>query len=358
MFRQIALLFGLAGCFAASAVFAQEKAPVRDIAGSRDAPILKRYEGAVIVSHERKAFTDFKLPLSRLEPTDKRDTNNNLLHQPKQAKDLEGTLTRLVYIVPAGRSPLEVLRNYEAEVKAAGGEVLFSCKGDDCGGDSTRSISGGGGDSSLAMQFMYERDLKDAAFSNGACVLTAKISDQRYSALRLPVEGGDAHVAVLTYQASDDTHCKQINGRTVAMVHILEPKGREQKMVTVSAADMGRSLTTTGRISLYGIYFDTDKSEIKPESSTTLAEIAKLLAAEPKLAVLVVGHTDSTGDFARNTDLSKRRAEAVVGALTRQYRIAPQRLRAAGVGMVAPVASNDDETGRAKNRRVELVKLN
>jgi outer membrane protein OmpA-like peptidoglycan-associated protein len=129
-------------------------------------------------------------------------------------------------------------------------------------------------------------------------------------------------------------------------------------MVVVSADEMARSIATTGRVALYGIFFDFDKADIKATSEPTLAEIATLLKSEPRLAVLIVGHTDNQGGFDYNMDLSRRRAEAVVKTLITRHRIEAKRLRGAGVGMVAPAASNDEEDGRAQNRRVELVKLN
>ena len=89
---------------------------------------------------------------------------------------------------------------------------------------------------------------------------------------------------------------------------------------------------------------------------TLLAEIGKLLKAEPNLKVFIVGHTDNAGGFDYNMSLSQRRAKSVVDQLIQSYGISADRLKAAGAGMIAPVASNDDEAGRAKNRRVEIVK--
>jgi outer membrane protein OmpA-like peptidoglycan-associated protein len=129
-------------------------------------------------------------------------------------------------------------------------------------------------------------------------------------------------------------------------------------MVVVKADEMARNIATTGRVALYGIFFDTNKADLKPESNPTLMEIAGLLKVDSKLAVLIVGHTDNQGAYDYNVDLSRRRAEAVVKALTTSFQADPKRLRAAGVGMLAPAASNDAEDGRAKNRRVEVVKLN
>ena len=109
-------------------------------------------------------------------------------------------------------------------------------------------------------------------------------------------------------------------------------------------------------MAVYGIYFDTGKATLKPESDAALAEIAKLLTADTALKLNVVGHTDNAGSLDANMKLSQARAEAVAKALTRRHGIAASRLKSFGVASLAPVASNDSEDGRAKNRRVELVK--
>ena len=338
--------------------FAEATIPTKDIAGARDNPLIKRYDGSFIVSYERLAFTDFKVPLSPLEATDGRDRMNNQLFLPKKAAEVEGARTRIAYLLPADRSPLEVLRNYEDVVKAAGGEVLFTCKGDACGGDPNRSSAGGGGHSSLMMYFVVESQLKDASFSNGACAQASGIDDQRFFAAKIPQSAGDAYVTVHTFLINDTLYCKAFNGRTIAVVHILEPKPRDQKMVVVKADEMARTIGATGRVALYGIFFEFDKADLKAESNPTLMEIAQLLKSDPKLAILIVGHTDNQGAYDYNIELSRRRAEAVTKALVANHGADAKRLRGAGVGMLAPAASNDAEKGRAKNRRVEIVKLN
>ncbi len=108
-------------------------------------------------------------------------------------------------------------------------------------------------------------------------------------------------------------------------------------------------------MALYGIYFDTDKAELKPESEPTLVEISKLLKADAKLKLFVVGHTDNVGTFDHNLKLSQASAAAVVAALTKKHGVAAARLTPFGAGPTSPVASNAAEAGRAKNRRVELV---
>jgi outer membrane protein OmpA-like peptidoglycan-associated protein len=152
-----------------------------------------------------------------------------------------------------------------------------------------------------------------------------------------------------------DMHKETFN-HAIVLLDVIEAKPMDTKMVTVSAGEMSKGIAATGHIALYGIYFDTDKTDIKPESAPTLKEIAALLKQDPKLLLFVVGHTDNVGGDDYNMDLSRRRATSVVTALASQHGIDPRRLKPAGVGLLAPVAPNDTEDGRAKNRRVELVK--
>jgi outer membrane protein OmpA-like peptidoglycan-associated protein len=138
-------------------------------------------------------------------------------------------------------------------------------------------------------------------------------------------------------------------------LRIIEKKAMEQH-ITADAAALGNDIRSTGHVAVYGINFDTAKSTIKPESAQAIAEIGKLLMADPGLKVFVVGHTDNVGSVDSNMKLSQDRAEAVLQSLVKDHGIAADRLRAAGCGAFAPVATNDTEEGRAKNRRVELVK--
>ncbi|WP_077001833.1 OmpA family protein [Variovorax sp. KK3] len=330
--------------------------PTADLKGAKDSALLKRYEGAYIVVTEQKAFAEFVLPVSALvEVPDKRDRMNNRLHEPKERKALEGAYTRLVYVVPNGRSPLEVSRNYRDEIQGKGGQVLFECKDADCGGDPKRGSSGGGGEMSMAMYLYPESRVTAEYGSTGYCAMTAYISDQRYLAAQMPNAG--AHVSVLTYTVvAPDRNgiCNGINERTVAVVDIVEAKAREQKMVTVQASEMASAIAGTGRIALYGIFFDFNKADVKPESDATLEQISKLLKDNKALKLIVVGHTDNVGGFSSNMDLSQRRAAAVVASLV-QRGIGKERLAPHGVSFASPVATNKTDEGRAKNRRVELV---
>jgi outer membrane protein OmpA-like peptidoglycan-associated protein len=138
-------------------------------------------------------------------------------------------------------------------------------------------------------------------------------------------------------------------------VRIVEKKAMQQ-YIEADAAALGSDIKSTGHVAVYGILFDTNKSVVKPESKPALDEIAKLLKQDPALKLKVVGHTDMVGSVEANMTLSQARAQAVVQALVSQHAVAAARLKGYGVGPLAPVATNDTDEGRAKNRRVDLVK--
>ncbi len=138
-------------------------------------------------------------------------------------------------------------------------------------------------------------------------------------------------------------------------LRIVEKKAMAQYVVADAAA-FQNDIRSTGHAAVYGITFDTDSARIKPESAQAIGEIAKMLQGDAGLKVFVVGHTDNSGAVDHNLKLSQERAQAVLDSLVKDHGIAPARLRAHGCGPFAPVASNDTEEGKAKNRRVELVK--
>lgn len=136
---------------------------------------------------------------------------------------------------------------------------------------------------------------------------------------------------------------------------VVEEKAMQQSVALVTADTMPTELAAKGHIALY-INFDTDKATLRPDGKPAIDEIATLLKNDARLKLSIEGHTDNSGDTKHNLDLSRQRADAVVRTLVAGG-IDAARLQAAGRGAEKPVADNKDETGRAKNRRVELVKL-
>lgn len=294
-------------CLTVTAASAQ----TRDVAGSRDYPGIGRFAGSVITGYVIKDFD-----AARMQAAPFKDG------QPVDARRLEGRVIRIAYRTNPGPSILEVSRNFETQLAKAGFETLLACDTDACG----------------AMPFTEAIDTLPVP------QMWVDGFNYRYYAGR-KIEGGrETFASVLVSQSNQDI---------TAQVTVAELGAIANKMV--DAAAMAKGLGETGHIALYGIYFDTDKAVLKPESRPTLEQIAKLLTSQPQLNVFIVGHADSQGAYEYNLDLSKRRAEAVAAELVKSFRIVQTRLRTAGVGLLAPVGSNTSDAGRALNRRVELV---
>ncbi len=288
----------------------------QDVEGSKDHPMISRYSGSWIIGYVTKEYDEYLLPTGKVEGD-----------QPTKSEHLEGKITRITYQAPQGRSTLEVFRNYEGALKRAGFQTLFSCAGEACGfGHVSQTVTA-------------ERMIDDWHAEPGFA--------QRHLSAKLSRPEGDVYVNLYVIN-SDDGPATQLD--------IIEMKPMAGGLVTVNAASLASDISRTGHASVYGIYFDTGKADVKPESDSTLKEIAKLLQEQADLKLYVVGHTDNQGALDMNMDLSRRRADAVVKELTTKYSVAASRLKPLGDGPSAPVASNDSDEGRAKNRRVELVK--
>lgn len=183
------------------------------------------------------------------------------------------------------------------------------------------------------------RNYEDALKAAGATILG---SDERRVAAELR-KGG----------AMTGVYVEAFNEGNVYSLTIVESQPMRQDVVADAAA-MGKDISATGKTIIYGIYFDTGSAAIKPESEPSLVQMVKLLENRPSLKVYVIGHTDNTGTLELNLKLSADRADAVVKALVGRG-IAPSRLKAAGVASYCPIAANANEQGRTQNRRVELV---
>jgi outer membrane protein OmpA-like peptidoglycan-associated protein len=164
----------------------------------------------------------------------------------------------------------------------------------------------------------------------------------------------DLYVRVEKAGAISWVHVGPYNGGDGYILEIVEEKAMAQQ-VTADAAALSAELKATGHVAVYGITFDADKADLRPEARAAIAEVAKLLKQDPNLKLFVVGHTANVGSVEAGLKLSQARSAAVVKALIEEYGIQPVRLSAFGAGPYCPVSTNQTEEGRAKNRRVELV---
>jgi outer membrane protein OmpA-like peptidoglycan-associated protein len=183
------------------------------------------------------------------------------------------------------------------------------------------------------------RNYEAAAKQIGGVVLS---DDVRRTTIRIAKAGKETWVAL---EAFNDGRSYELN--------IIERQLMTQDVVADAAA-LRSGLKENGHVEVPGIFFDTAKSDLKPESEPALKELVAMLQGNPTLSVWVVGHTDSAGTVASNMSLSAARAAAVVKSLV-QSGITANRLAPYGAGPYAPVATNATDEGRARNRRVELV---
>jgi len=303
-----------------------------DLPGSSDPPQMRRYEGSRIIGYRAPTFDEFVLPLG--SPTS--------FSPPAYEASLpvEGLVSRYTYVAPEGRSAVELLRNYRLEFERLGLEVLYEKRADERGwfGPTFDVISN---EDRIGQILMYNEAQER--------VLVGKSSDPQ------PIY---YYVFVTTYRDGViPEHLRETVSadRGLVQIVVVAPESLTERMTFVNAAEMSRSLASSGRVILDGLYFDTDSDVLRADSRPLIDEVVKLLRENPQLKVRVVGHTDNQGATDYNLDLSRRRTASIVTELTANHGIAAERLDPFGAGPYAPVASNDTEEGRARNRRVELV---
>lgn len=309
MFPRRVLL--IIGSIAVCMMFGKAQQPVADH------PLISRFAGSEVNEYDLKEFDEYPLVLGPYQKG-----------KFQKVERLEGKVTHFHYTNPPNRSSLEIFRNYLSALQRAGFKILFMCNDRECGEGTNNN---------------------DLGKSIGWwCIDWDCGEPMRYVAAKLSRQSGDVYVAI-------KVRSNGVNETEGTFLNVIEVKPMEGGLVTVNAAELAGDIAQTGHAAVYGIYFDSGKAVVKPESDPTLAEISKLLASDSQLKLHVIGHTDNVGTLASNMALSKQRADAVVAALVTRYDVAPGRLQAAGVGPLAPVATNRNENGRGKNRRVELV---
>lgn len=330
-----------------AAAFLAPLCPAKDAAGSKDHPALKRIEGSEIIWSKTSKFDEYSIPLEQVQFDYDKQT-----YKPTKTEKAEGARTTLYYKLPGETSTLEAVKQYEADLKPAGFETLFTAANDKLDDGFNRFIT---------QTFPTVKGTKGLEYLH-----EFNHDEQRFMALKGTGKSGNTlYVTLYAFVLQDvgtgfdelrDAH-QLDKGQTIVRVDVLETKAMEARMTVVKAAEITSSIEQTGRIAIYGVLFDTGKADLKPESADSLAEMAAAIKATPGKKYLIVGHTDNAGDFALNQTLSKNRAAAVTAALTKNHGVPAAAMIPVGVGMAAPTASNADEAGRAKNRRVEIVAM-
>jgi OOP family OmpA-OmpF porin len=275
----------------------------QDEAGCKDYPLFTRFPNMHIVGCESRQFD------LRAFPTGPADKDG----QTKPV-EVEGSVQWINYELNEGATPpsgLQIMRNFENAAKKAGGTIEGQypgwCKANY---DPERMPDMGNGCLSFALTMKFVRGGKET-----------------WALLQVDQDGANYRMTV---------------------------SEREAMKQDISVTELVDKLSKDGFVTLY-VNFDTGKSTIKTDSAETLDAAAAALKAAAELRVEVAGHTDNVGTPEANLKLSQDRAQAVMAALTERG-IKAERLTAKGYGQTSPVADNRTEDGRAKNRRVELVK--
>lgn len=296
---------------------------------------LKKFEGAELINKVEGKFTSYSVLVDVKDGSQTR----------RGTEQVEGSVNRFIYRV-RGASAYEVIRNYEEQFTADGFTIRHK-------NDKEGYMLGG------AFCSQKVRVCADGLFG------TSFSANQQYVSASKVVDGVSLFAVVIVaderaaknYTFESGAKMKVERDDTVVGVDVIRPKALQKKMVVENASFIESKLRESGKVDLYGIYFDFNKSNLKPESAKTIEEIAQVLRNDGALRLAVRGHTDNVGAAEYNLTLSRERAGAVASALVEKYAVQASRLVPEGRGASEPIASNDTEEGRAKNRRVELAKL-
>jgi outer membrane protein OmpA-like peptidoglycan-associated protein len=296
----------------------------QDVDGSGDHPLIERVAGSYIFTYQTSEYERIEIPTGPA-------TNDGF----ESIDTMEGEYFEYTYrFEDKDVSTMRVKASYRDMLEENGFDILFAGSEDELG------FRDGAG---LLMQGDYDRP-------DRRCCSADRNGDIRY----LAAKSGDGNVlmSLVTFKA-------QLGMGTVALVDVVQAEAMETSMdhQPLSSEEMSSGIEEHGRIAVQNILFETDSDEILPESADALGTIAKLMNDEPEMTLLVVGHTDNTGNFDYNVSLSMDRASSVVSYLVDEMNISDDRLQAAGAGMMAPTTTNRTEEGRSLNRRVELVEI-
>lgn len=284
-----------------------------DKEGSQDHSLIQRFKQSYIYDYEITSFEPYTIV------TGKSDGSKFTATQ-----EVEGKVYRIFYSLPTSAgSVYEIYSNYLKALQSNGAEILFNCKNlSDCGRyfwDYLRDL-----DKKIQMPPYYGEE---------SAYLAAKFSK----------DGMGYYVTIIPGYGL---------GEMGYEVTVVEVKEMEQQ---ISLDGIEKAMNDKGKVSLYGILFDTGSDVIKESSYKEIGLIAQYLKKNTSKNVYIVGHTDNTGSYSTNLTLSEKRAKAVMNALSSKYGISVDKMTSIGVGPVAPESKNTSEEGRKKNRRVEIV---
>lgn len=250
-----------------------------------------------------------------------------------ETRAFSGQVRRTVWTLPSpGLTTLQILDPLRAQLKAKGYRVVFDCADRTCGG----------------FDFRFATDVVPAP------AMYVDLGDFRYL---LAERGTDEAIALMVSRApgAGFVQMTEVTPRDGEAVHVVTSSKSVDVTLPSEDGDLVAALRRTGAAPLDDLLFDTGSSDLAGGDFASLRDLADYLRDTPDAAVTLVGHTDDQGGLTGNIALSKRRAQSVRQRLVRDYGVAADRLRAEGVGFLAPRATNTSQEGRLANRRVEAI---
>lgn len=250
-----------------------------------------------------------------------------------------GKVTRQAWrIGGTGLSSYQVLLNLRQQLVEQGYEIVFECSTNDCGG----------------FDFRYGTEVI------GEPDMHVNLGDYTFLSARHPGETAD-DVSILVSRSASAAFVQlvQVGAADIAPVPV-EPMASTKAEPGVAlpaelTGEIGPAMETVGRFVLADLVFATGSADLGPGDFTSLTELSDYLKTNPTRRVALVGHTDAEGSLAGNISLSKRRAASVMDRLIKDFGVPAGQLEAEGIGYLAPIASNQTDEGRNRNRRVEAI---
>ena len=279
-----------------------------------DSSALPQFPGAKAIQHSIHPLEAYWIPLGKLFGDG----------QAEKVQVVEGKWTHVTYTYPNTSSVIEIARHYDEQMRAAGYEIVYDCRGAECGVGGRKS-NGDWWDPNLERRYMVGRKERP--------------------------EG-------------DLWACVHVQGRTAKLpgicdVDLIEgkPEPREQEMARdeTDPAWLEQELNQSGHVAIYGIAFDEKSSALRSGSDLTLRAISQVLSRDPRRRLLLVVHTDDVSNWKAGLQSSRKQAASLIATLVKRYGVSPARVVGEGVGPLAPMTAAANAGERAHNRRVEVL---
>lgn len=249
----------------------------------------------------------------------------------------DGDIRRQVWKTPnINAETSDLINGLRDQLKTAGYQVLFECETRDCGG----------------FDFRFQADVVDEPDMH------VDLGDFRYLSATKLSAGKEEFVGLLVSRSPEQGFIQVTTIGSEPIVNAKAVLSTKQSSVAeelLLIENLETRLSSKGVVVLEGLEFGKGSSDLNSGSSDELRDLAKLLSSNPDQKVVLVGHTDASGSLKGNIALSRKRADSVMSRLVESYGVNPEQVSAEGVGFLSPRASNSNEEGRERNRRVEVV---